>query len=120
MPGFARINEFINYDIFVEEKERIRENAKPKTFGFGGSQLKCQTCAHLCQTCIDISKQERENKAVSGHHASHTLCWCCEKSVKGGCEWADVKRPVPGWVAERDEEANSFKVIDCPKFKRGR
>lgn len=120
MPGFARINEFINYDTFVEEKEREKANVRPISFAFGGSQLKCQTCPHQCQTCIDISKQEKANKAISGHHVNHTLCWCCEKSVKGGCEWSDRKREVPGWVAERDEQMNSYKVIDCPKFKRGR
>ena len=89
---------------------------------FPSSQIKCRTCNHQCDKCIDILNEEKREKAYSGHYKEHTLCWCCELSVKGGCEWADYKLPVPGWVARRTNKVlyKSYKVIDCPKFKRGR
>lgn len=120
----AKVNPVFNYDFIVDNREKEKELEKKKfddrPLIFSGSNLRCKHCPHKCQECLDIYKDERKNKAVSGHHPSHSLCWCCEKATKGGCQWADLKKPVPGWVAEKDEAMDSYKVIDCPLFKRGR
>lgn len=118
MSGFAKTNPFVNYDSIVEQKENERLT-KVKELKPAGNQLKCRNCAHLCDECNKIAKQERENHSISGHGVNDTLCWCCSKvTVDGECEYATYKRPVPGWVAERNK--NGYRVIDCPNFKRGR
>ena len=121
MPGFASINPFINYDRYVEEKERQKEQErqeKPKPI-FPGSQLKCRTCPELCQECIDILNQEKKEKALSGHSIKDSLCWCCEKAtVDEECLFMKKRIPVPGWTANK--HGDTYHVISCPNFKRGR
>ena len=48
----------------------------------------------------------------------HTKCWDCANSTNSGCSWSDKFIPVDGWIAERNEEKDSYRVIDCPEFKR--
>ena len=118
MPGFAKPNPYVNYDGYVEQKEIERAN-KTVEARFTGSQLKCKTCSQRCDECMKIFKEEKANKSLSGHGLRDSLCWCCSKvTVDGECEYATYKRPVPGWVAERNK--NGYRVIDCPNFKRGR
>lgn len=118
MTGFAKPNPYINYDSYVEQKEIERAN-KTTEARFTGSQLKCKKCSKRCDECIKILKEEKSNKSLSGHGIRDSICWCCSKvTVDGECEYATYKRPVPGWVAERNK--NGYRVIDCPNFKRGR
>ena len=130
--GFAKPNEFINYDYLdklVEKKALEKAEAEKAKNVFPSSQIKCRTCPHVCQACYDILERERKNQflyknSISGHHPKHSLCWCCKHSVDGGCEWSALNRPVPGWVAEKDicdatTRLTSYNVKDCPKFERG-
>lgn len=47
-----------------------------------------------------------------------TKCWDCIKSTNGGCSWSEKLQPVDGWVAIRNEEKESYHVIECPEFER--
>lgn len=132
MAGFAKVNEFINFEYISELAERKREEEKeakkPKHI-FPSSQPKCRTCQYACEKCIDILKQEQRNQAllrsgVSGRHYTHSLCWCCKHSIDNGCEWSAFNKPVPGWVAQYNvcdatTKSWSYNVRTCPKFERG-
>lgn len=48
--------------------------------------------------------------------AKETLCVFCQNSCRRGCSWDDRLEPVPGWTAE--ENANGFRVIRCPEFRK--
>lgn len=53
--------------------------------------------------------------------AKQTLCWDCENSWTGDCEWSRHLKPVPGWEAEETKKqtiGKTYCVIECPKFKR--
>ena len=88
---------------------------------------RCKSCPKHCKACDDIMKEERalskktRSNCVSPHHDSHTLCWCCKKSVTGGCNWIDHKQPVDHWVATPTDRGmfHSYHVTDCPEFDRG-
>ena len=52
-----------------------------------------------------------------------TLCWSCSRVTE--CEWGQVSKPVPGWVAtptiirqSNCPDIKSFLVQECPKYKR--
>lgn len=88
---------------------------------------RCRTCPKHCKECDDILKAEIElskkvhSNCVSPHHDSHSLCWCCKKSVTGGCNWIDKKQPVDHWDATATDRGmfHSYHVNDCPEFERG-
>lgn len=88
---------------------------------------RCRTCPKHCKECDDILAAEKalsketHNNCVSPHHSSHTLCWCCKKSVTGGCNWIDKKQPVDHWEATPTDRGmfHSYHVLDCPEFERG-
>lgn len=130
--GFARPNPFINYnylDKLVEKKAKEEEEARKARNTFPSSQIKCRTCPYVCKECYDILEHERRNQfmyknSISGHHPSHSLCWCCVHSVDNGCEWAAHNKPVDGWeavidVCDATTRLTSYNVKSCPKFKRG-
>lgn len=54
-----------------------------------------------------------------------TKCWDCKNSVCAGCSWAREFKPVEGWEAKKTfipsngEYAESYHVINCPKFIKG-
>lgn len=89
---------------------------------------KCMACPKHCQKCDDIhdaevtlSKEKHIRDCVSPHLATHTLCWCCEKGITGGCNWIDKRLPVEHWDADPTNrgEYTSYHVNDCPEFVRG-
>ena len=57
-------------------------------------------------------------KEAIGSADVDTLCWDCEKAMRGGCCWTDPEhqKPVEGWTAE--ESTNGCRVIECPEFIR--
>jgi hypothetical protein len=90
--------------------------------------LKCKNCPKHSEECdriraeeIRIHKEQHVRDNVSPHVSSHTLCWCCKKSVTGGCNWIDKKQPVDHWDATATDRGmfHSYHVLDCPEFERG-
>lgn len=69
-----------------------------------------------------------ENKYIK----SIQKCWACIHAVPGrtsGCEWSEHFKPVEGWTAKKTqlktgattrEYTESYQIIDCPKFKKGK
>ena len=47
----------------------------------------------------------------------YTLCYSCRNSYLNSCEWAESFTPVPGWLAVRDDDHDTYTVVRCPKFK---
>ena len=60
-------------------------------------------------------------------NTKETLCWDCKKSTGGSnCPWANELKPVEGWEViptkikmDVGRKSDSYKVINCPLFKRG-
>lgn len=83
-----------------------------------------------CRSLIKSRVCERgyNNSPIEG--GNQTLCWVCQNAMPKivnaryvcGCEWSIKRKPVPGWRAtERTlEDRTTYKVIECPKFKRSR
>ncbi len=52
-----------------------------------------------------------------------SICWDCERSC-AGCSWSRYFEPVVGWKAiptivnVRAFKMESFRVVECPLFKR--
>jgi len=50
-----------------------------------------------------------------------TLCYERRKACKEKyCSWVRDFTPVEGWEAEYNEKKDSYRVISCPEFERGR
>lgn len=84
---------------------------------------KCKTCPKYCDKCKELVKKEH-SKPLDGrtHHLEpDSLCWCCSKSVTGGCSWIDKQEPVKHWDADFDIHSTfeSYHVNNCPEFERG-
>lgn len=85
--------------------------------------IRCKTCPKHSEECDRLAKAEKD-KPVNGrtHHIkTDSLCWCCKKSVIGGCGWIDKQEPVRHWDADFDIHASfeSYHVNNCPEFERG-
>lgn len=78
---------------------------------------RCSTCPKHCETC-DRIKEQKPNKNGTQHQMDDTLCWCCEYacSTSNDCSWMTSLKPVPEWTVIK--HGDSYKVIDCPMFKR--
>ncbi len=85
--------------------------------------FKCKKCPKRSIECIRIAKKDRDkpNDGKTHHIKSDTLCWCCKKSVEGGCDWIDKQTPVKHWDADlmRHKSFTAYHVNDCPEFERG-
>lgn len=47
---------------------------------------------------------------------SKTICWKCANACNGGCSWSRSGKPVSGWTADKNEETESYTVVECPQF----
>lgn len=109
---------------YSELKEKMAKEDKELPI----SGAKCLTCPKHSEECdrireeeIRIHKEQHIRDNVSPHVATHTLCWCCRKSIVGGCAWIDKKQTVPHWDAVGTNRGlyTSYHVNDCPEFERG-
>lgn len=87
-------------------------------------RFKCAICPKHSKECDRIHQEERDKNiqgCVTSHYSGDTLCWCCKKSIEGGCDWIDKHQPVRHWNADwREHESfSAWHVNDCPEFERG-
>ncbi len=84
-----------------------------------GKEFTTKTARHYCSaSCSAIANSLK---------AKDTLCWRCEKATGGSdCPWANKLKPVEGWEAIPtilkmvvSKKSDSYKVLNCPLFKRG-
>lgn len=95
----------MNFNTIEENKNKIKLSPR------------CSKCPKHCDTC-DRIREQNSNKHGESHQMDDTLCWCCEYacSTTNDCPWMTSLKPVPEWTAIK--HGDSYKVIDCPMFKR--
>ena len=86
-------------------------------------------CSNACKLKANYQyKQNYYDKKIKPKrgrkpNSKETLCWSC-KNACGGCSWSRNLVPVEGWntipVKIKGIKTQSYKVISCPKFERGR
>lgn len=93
---------------------------------FHTSKRNQKYCTAMCRKLHYVpfhrQRKKRNNKMLSGQ-----LCWNCQNTNGNVCSWfSKSAKPVEGWVAKptiirnNDTVVESYKVIECPNFCRGR
>lgn len=78
---------------------------------------KCRTCQYFCDKCIEMN-----NRVDTPHAERDCLCWCCERSTNGTCEFMmNGTIPEGAIVLQRvlGDGTESVNVRTCPNFERG-